>query len=398
MPRPNTEPITQSIDSLRTESSPDAVTPARVANLLQAIVDLINALTMVPDTEVANIMQLINNAVSTAQAAAATAGNAQTAANNKLITQFKADAAADAVTLTVKQSGHTALTFSFPVADASHAGIVLPSVLQAITNAATTAANNAVAQLLLSTYVDRVRFGVKSAGNATLQKDIPAATQSKAGVMSSADKTKLDALPSSGIVALNAAGRVPSANAPIMMISGNMTGGSQDTLQPGDFYFLLDDGHIYYYPSPNEPEVDMGPPSKNVIYCHKDTDILYRWTGSMFTPVKTNPNEGLEMRRINVHSVATKRYDIPSGIFARIHPTTNVLNMNLLPPTSGVPVYRIFMDCGAFYDDGDALIVDQINWPINTHWQNEPPTVDDVIENWGVIVTIIDNFARFDKF
>ena len=53
---------------------------------------------------------------------------------------------------------------------------------------------------------------------------------------------------------------------------------------------------------------------------------------------------------------------------------------------------------GAFYDDGDALIVDQINWPMNTHWQNEPPTVDDVIENWGVIVTIIDNFARFDKF
>ena len=123
MPRPNTDPIKQSIDSLRTESSPDAVTPARVANLLQAIVDLINALTMVPDSEVADIMQLINNAVSTAQAAAATAGNAQTAANNKLISQFKADAAADAVTLTVKQSGHTALTFSFPV---SHNSCCLP--------------------------------------------------------------------------------------------------------------------------------------------------------------------------------------------------------------------------------------------------------------------------------
>ena len=72
--------------------------------------------------------------------------------------------------------------------------------------------------------------------------------------------------------------------------------------------------------------------------------------------------------------------------------------MNLLQPTSGVPFYRIFLDSGAFFDDGDALIVEQINWPVNTHWQNEPPTVEDVIENWGVIVTIIDNFARFDKF
>ena len=397
MAKPNTEPITQSIDALRTESSPDAVNPARVANLLQAIVDLINALTMVPDSEVTNIIQQINNAVSTANAASSAASAAQTNADNKKITQFKADAAADAVTLTVKQSGHAAITFSFPVADASHAGIVLPSVLQAITDAAKTAANNAVAQLLLSTSANRVTFGTKSAGNVTLQKDIPAATQSKAGVMSSADKTKLDALPSSGIVALNAAGRVPAANAPQVMLR-NVTGQAPDDLSNGDYYFDVGNQHIYFLQNINSDPVDMGVPSKNVVYCHTDTDILYRWTGSMFTPIKTNPNEGLEERRINVHSVSTKRYDIPSGIFARIHPTTNVLNINLLPPSSGMPVYRIFLDCGAFYDDGDALIVDQINWPINTHWQNEPPTVDDVIENYGVIVTIIDNFARFDKF
>lgn len=398
MPRPNTDPITQSIDSLRTESSPDAVTPARVANLLQAIVDLINALTMVPDTEVADIMQMINNAVSTANAASSAASAAQTNANNKKITQFKAEATAEGVTLTVKQSGHTALNFLLPVADASHAGIVLPSVLQAITDAAKTAANNAVAQLLLSTYANSVKFGTKSVGGVTLQKDIPTATRSKAGVMSSADKTKLDALPASGIAALDAAARVPAANAPQVMIR-NVADQSgyfdEHPLQNGDFWF--DGGHIFFHESATS-DVDMSVPSKNVVYCHTDTDILYRWTGSMFTPVKTNPNEGLEERRINVHSVSTKRYDVPSGIFARLHPTTNVVNINLLPPSSGMPVYRIFLDSGAFYDDGDALIVDQINWPINTHWQNEPPTIDEVIENYGVIVTIIDNFARFDKF
>lgn len=397
MARPNTDPITQSIDSLRTESSPDAVTPARVANLLQAIVDLINALTMVPDTEVANIMQLINNAVSTAQAAAATAGNAQTAANNKLITQFKADAAADNVTITIKQSGHTAKSFALPVADASQAGIVLPSVLQSITNAAAAAANGKLKTISL-TYGSGITLTFKAADNTTLAtRNIPLVTTTHHGLMASSDKEKLDALPNGGVVALDAAGRVPAANASQVMLR-NITGAAPDDLRNGDFYFDVDNQHIYFLPNINSDPVDMGSPSKNVIYCHTDTDLMYRWTGSIFTPTKSNPNEGLEVRRINVYSVSTKRYDIPSGIFARIHPTTDVLNINLLPPTSGMPVYRIFLDCGAFFNDNDALIVDQINWPLGIHWQNEPPTVDDVIENYGVIVTIIDKFARFDKF
>lgn len=397
MPRPNTDPITQSIDSLRTESSPDAVTPARVASLLQAIVDLINALTMVPDSEVADILQLINNAVSTANAASSTASAAQTNANNKRITQFKAEATAEGVTLTVKQSGHTALSFLLPVADASQAGIVLPSAFQSLLNADQKAENYKVSALLLSYTSTGVQFGIRLANGATLQKDIGLATASRNGIMSKTDKQKLDNLPSSGIIALDDAGRVPAAQAPQVMLR-NVTGQAPDNLQNGDFYYDVSNRHIYYLPDVSSDPVDMGSPSKNVIYCHTDTDLQYRWTGSIFTPIKTNPNEGLEMRRINVYSVSTKRYDIPSGIFARIHPTTNILNINLLPPSSGVPFYRIFLDCGAFFDDNDALIVEQINWPLGIHWQSEPPTVDDVIENWGVIVTIIDNFARFDKY
>lgn len=396
MARPNTDPITQSIDSLRTESSPDSVTPARVANLLQAIVDLINALSMVPDSEVADIMQLINNAVSTANAASSAASAAQTNANNKKITQFKAEATAEGVTLTVKQSGHTALTFLFPVANNSQAGIVLPTMLQSLLAADQKAENYKVATLLFSYTSAGARFGIRLSNGTTLEKDIYLATTARNGLMSKADKEKLDNLPN-GVVALDEAGRVPAAQAPQVMLR-NITGQAPDDLHSGDFFFEVSNHHIFFLPNVNSDPVDMGSPSKNVIYCHTDTDLQYRWTGSIFTPIKTNPNEGLEMRRINVYSVSTKRYDIPSGIFARIHPTTNILNMNLLPPSSGVPFYRILLDCGAFYDDGDALIVDQINWPLDVHWQNEPPTVDDVIENWGVIVTIIDNFARFDKY
>jgi len=46
--------ISQSIAALRAESSPQSVTPERVGALLQAITDLINALRLVPDTDVAD--------------------------------------------------------------------------------------------------------------------------------------------------------------------------------------------------------------------------------------------------------------------------------------------------------------------------------------------------------
>ena len=396
MAKPNTEPITQSIDSLRTESSPDAVTPARVANLLQAIVDLINALTMVPDTEVANIMQLINNAVSTANAASSAASAAQNAANDKLISQFKADAAADGVTMTVKQTGHTAIAFSFPIANSSHAGIVLPSVLQAITDAANAASGARVYQLLLTYTSTGVRYGVRLENGTTLEKDIALATASRNGIMSKDDKQKLDNLPDSGVVALDAAGRVPAAQAPQVMLR-NVVNTVLDDLRPGDFYF--DSGHIFYVPSATDDPIDMGVPSRAVVYCHVDTDLLYRWTGSVFTPIKTNPNEGLEMRMVRAYTASSKRYDIPSGVFARLMPSTDVVNINLLQPTSGVPFYRIQIDSGTFFDDNDVLVVEQINWPLALVWpQGKKPTIDDVLENYGVMVTIYEKWASFTKF
>lgn len=396
MALPQTGPITESINSLRTESSPDSVTPARVANLLQAIVDLINALSMVPDSEVTNIMELLNNAVSTANAASSAASAAQTAANNKLISQFKADAAAASVTITIKQSGHTAKSFQLPIADASQAGIVLPAVLQSITDAANAAADNKLNNINRSNNSAGVVLTFKSVGGATLYTlTLPLATTTAHGMMSKTDKQKLDALPSSGIVALDQASRVPSTNAPQVMLRTIADPTGDEQLHVGDFFF--DSGNIWYQQSASNT-INMGPPSKNVVYCHVDSDTLYRWNGSVFTPIKTSPNAGMEKRRINVYTASSKRYDIPSGIYAEPHPSTSVMNMNLLQPSSGIPVYTIWLNCGAFYDDGDALIVEQINWPLDLEWENDAPTVDDVIENFGVLVTIYDKWASFKKF
>ena len=394
MAKPNTDTITQSIESLRTESSPDAVTPARVANLLQAIVDLINALSMVPDAEVADIMQLISNAVSTANAASSTASAAQTNANNKRITQFKAEATAEGVTLTVKQSGHTALTLSFPVADASQAGIVVPTVFQSLLNAEQKAENYKLSQLLLSYTSSGVMWGIRLADGTTLQKTIGLATASRHGIMDRADKEKLDSLPSNGIVSLDAAGRVPSAQAPQIMLR-NISGGAPDDMHNGDFFFDQGDGQIYYTPNINGDNIPMGPPSKNVIYCHVDTNILYRWNGSTFIPVLNDPNYAMQIVEVRRNNTTQKIYNIPNGVLAVMKLTTDVVNINLLPAANGASVHRLLFKP---IDIGNAS---QINWPADSNWAGggAPPSLATIEGCDGCLVTIYDGlFAEFKYY
>ena len=390
MPRPNTDPITQSIDSLRTESSPDSVTPARVANLLQAIVDLINALSMVPDAEVADIMQLINNAVSTANAASSAASAAQTNANNKRITQFKAEATADGVTLTVKQSGHTALTFSLPVADASQAGIVLPSVFQSLLDAGQKAENFKLSQLLLSYTSSGVMWGIRLTDGTTLQKTIGLATASRHGIMDKADKEKLDSLPENGVVGLDAAGRVPATQAPAIMLR-NVTNTVLDDLHEGDFYF--DSGNIFYVDADANP-VPMGPPSKNVVYCHTETNILYRWTGTAFDPAMTDPNFAMQKQEVRRNNATQKIYSIPNGKLVQVIATTDVVNIQLLPATTGASVHRIIMYAADFQN------TESINWPDSLIWaDNDAPEAQRVTDCRGILVTIYDmKFAEYNEY
>lgn len=393
MARPNTDPITQSIDSLRTESSPDSVTPARVANLLQAIVDLINALSMVPDTEVADIMQMINNAVSTANAASSAASAAQTNANNKKITQFQAEATAEGVTLTVKQSGHTALTFLFPVADASQAGIVLPSVFQSLLNADQKAENYKVAQLLFSYTTAGARFGIRLANGMTLEKDISLATSARNGLMSKADKEKLDNLPN-GVVALDEAGRVPAANAPTVMLRRTYPSQYDEApLQNGDFY-IDGDYHVWYHASAQN-DIDLGVPSKNVVYCETETNILYRWTGTQFVPAVSDPNYAMQKVEVRRNNTTQKKYTIPNGVLASIIGTTDTVNIELTPANVGASVHKIIIYASNFQP------VEVINWPDSLLWKDnlEPNTGQYVTDCLGIMVTIYDmKFAEFNQY
>lgn len=391
MAKPDTTAIEQSINSLRTESAPDSVTPSRVANLLQAVVDLINALAMVPDADVADIMQLINTAVSTANAASSAASAAQTNANNKRITQFKADADALGVTLAVKQSGHTALTFLFPVADASHAGIILPTVLQEIQAAADKAEAYKITTLLYQNKTNGAQFGIRMSNGDTLQQTITLATSSRHGLMDKADKQKLDNLPSSGIVALDAAGRVPTAQAPAVMLR-NVVDTTLDDLSEGDFYF--DSGRVFFV-GENATPVLLGPPSKNVVYCHVDTNILYRWTGSVFVPVLNDPNYAMQKTQVRRNNNTQKIYSVPNGVLAEMILSTDVVNISLQPALNGASVHRLIFKAANL---GNA---EQINWPGDMMWTDggSPPDLDTIDGCDGCLVTVYDGlYAEFKYY
>lgn len=59
----------------------------------------------------------------------------------------------------------------------------------------------------------------------------------------------------------------------------NVTDTVLDDLAIGDVYY--DSGHIFLHKSDAE-DIDLGTPSKDMVYANKDTDTLYRWNGTRF--------------------------------------------------------------------------------------------------------------------
>lgn len=388
-----TQQLTESIKSFRAESAPDSVTPERVGALLQAIVDLLKALSMVPDTEVTNIMQALNTALTTAEAASTAANNALNAANNKYIALIQYDATATGVTFTIKQTGHTAKSVAVPVADASKAGIILPETLQSITDAAALAARNRLTTISLSFTSAGMTMTFKDAEGTTMySRTLPLVTTTHPGLMSASDKTKLDNLPNGGFVSLDAAGRVPAAQAPVTMLR-NLSGGAPDILRNGDFYFDQGAGQIYFHRTDNE-DVPLGPPSKNIIYCHVDTSALYRWTGSSFVPALTDPNYAMQVQEVRKNTATQKIYFIPNGVLANVITNSDVVNISLVPANSGASVHRMVFSADNFND------CEQINWPSGLVWKNgQMPNAELVDDNYGMLVTIYDNkWAEFNLY
>ena len=390
----NVNDITQSIQALRSETAPDSVSPERVGNLLQAIVDLIKALSMVPEEEIVSIMQAVNNAVSTANAANTAAANALSAANDKYIASVEITANGTGATFSIKQTGHSAKSAGLPVADGSHAGIVLPATLQDISDAAALAAKNKLTEIARTYNTTSLILTFRDRDGATLYTlTLPGASLTKAGLLSAADKNKLDNLPDNGVAELDDAGRLPSSQAPTVMLRRTYPSNyDEDPLKVGEF-FIGDNMHIWFHQSA-QTDVDLGVPSKNVVYMETDTNILYRWNGSAFVPALTDPNYAMQIVEVRRNNNTQKIYTVPNGKLARMIVNTVDVNVVLTPAVNGASVHRMIFSTDIF------SACENINWPSGLVWKNgEVPTAEIVDENFGILVTIYDmKWAEFNIY
>jgi hypothetical protein len=136
-------------------------------------------------------------------------------------------------------------------------------------------------------------------------------------------------------------------------------------------------------------------PSKNVVYCETETNILYRWTGTQFVPAVSDPNYAMQKVEVRRNNTTQKKYTIPNGVLASIIGTTDTVNIELTPANVGASVHKIIIYASNFQP------VEVINWPDSLLWKDnlEPNTGQFVTDCLGIMVTIYDmTFAEFNQY
>lgn len=382
------------IEAMRAQTEANAITPEYLGNILQMIVNFVKSLGLVPEEEVINVTSMVQDALSTANAAVATANNALSTARGMLLNLLQAACGTDAVALSVGQQGGTTLTLNLTAANENAAGVMSAAQAASLAQAVLDITANKVSSLTVTTGTTsaslKITFGT---GNKSVT--LPAATTSKAGLMTAADKQALAGKADDADVAkLDATGHLKTDHVPVVLLNNVVDGSGQDNLSEGDVYY---DSGMLYYRGPNDTDIELGAPCQSLYYCHKESNVLYRWTGTKFEPINANPKAGMLVQEVRCSNRTQKRYDIPSGPLCILKPSTDTVNFNLLPSEDGNgAIHRIVLEAS---DIGD--LVDGTNtglkWPNSLIWENGTvPVVQDVDNGEGIMVTIYNSrYAHF---
>lgn len=384
------------IEAMRAQTEANAITPEYLGNILQMIVNFVKSLLLVPEEDVINVTSMVQDALSTANAAVATANNALTTARGMLLNLLQAVCGTDAVALSIGQQGGTTLTLNLTAANENAAGVM--SAAQAVS----------LAQAVLDITANKVSFltvtpGTTSAslkitfGTGNKSVTLPAATTSKAGLMTAADKQALaDKANDADVAKLDATGHLSWAHCPVVVLD-YMKGETPIETPNGHAYYDIDMGKIYCWMNNGADAVELGVPSQNVYYCHRDTNVLYRWTGSKFEPINANPKAGMLVQEVRCSNRTQKRYDIPSGPLCILKPSTDTVNFNLLPSEDGNgAIHRIVLEASDVGDLVDGTTTG-LKWPASLIWEDGTrPVVQDVDSGEGVMVIIYNSrYAHF---
>ncbi len=379
--------IVSAIQALRMKLTPSSITPGDVADIMQAIVDFIQTLSLAPQSEILNLNQQLASALNAANSALETANSANTNASNQHITVFEPVQQANGVIIRLKQSGSAALQLSIPIGTALKAGLLSKEMFKMITDAKDKIDNKVSDRIDYAASATGIQLKIIKHDGEIIDCDLDGATEQLAGIMTAADKQRLNSLPEANEVAkVEQSGGMKYANAPYTLLRNvAATSFTEDPVQAGDNYF--EDGHIFHATA-TDP-IDLGTPSSQLIYCLQDTGALYRWVGSRFVPCVEDPKAGLEIREIGAYSASSKRYDIPAGVLAIVKPTTDTANINLQAGVTGrAAVHRIIIekvDAASLSEDNDK----GLKWMQSLMWENgNPPTLQDINFNAGIVVTI----------
>lgn len=182
--------ITRQISALRAQTAPDSITPEGLGSILQAIADLISELSNIDTGTSTNLIARVEQLEGDMQTAMGNAQSAAAAAANMHIDSFALGD--DNVTITVQQHGYSAMSLTLVAATTTKAGVMSAEDKDHLDKAY----QRTLYQLTTSSYEDKVTLNYKRHNNQVVNVTFVGASSSSAGLMTAADKVKLDSMAS----------------------------------------------------------------------------------------------------------------------------------------------------------------------------------------------------------
>lgn len=182
--------ITRQISALRAQTSPNSITPEGLGSILQKITNLIGSLSQVPEQEATDLVARMTQCESDSQAALQAARSAQATADGNVIDVVGYELTATGVTVTVEQHSGNSNSATIPSATTTLAGVMSAEDKDHLDKAY----QRTMASLTTSTTETQVKLNYKRHNNQITTVTLVGASSSAAGLMTAADKVKLDSL------------------------------------------------------------------------------------------------------------------------------------------------------------------------------------------------------------
>lgn len=180
--------ITRQISALRAQIAPNSITPESLGSILQSITNLISSLSNIDTGTETNLISRVEALEGDMQTAMGKATAAATTAGNMLIDTFALGE--DNVTITVQQHGYSAMTLTLVPATTTKAGIMSAEDKDHLDKAY----QRNMASLSCSSTETQVKLNYKRHNDQVTTVILEGASSSAAGLMTAADKVKLDSL------------------------------------------------------------------------------------------------------------------------------------------------------------------------------------------------------------